>query len=157
MIGIRFCKEDNLFISSSGCEMTFIVLRALCNKWEGVILHRVLLFFIVVVCFFLLWNKGDHFFLCWRKNKFPRLISLLSISSLLFSNLPSIVNKKTIIHRVYAHFNPLLPETFLRANFEIYPKIDSHRLPTHRRGAHRNFFHDPLKKDYTVTIIPVSQ
>ena len=31
--------------------------------------------------------------------------------------------------------NPLLLETFFPTNFEIKPKIGSHRLPTHRRGA----------------------
>ena len=41
-------------------------------------------------------------------------------------------------------FNPLLPEIFFLSNFEILPKIGSHRLPTHRRGAHRNFFLDPF-------------
>ena len=62
--------------------------------------------------------------------------------------------------RVY--LNPLLPETFFQSNFEIQPKIDSHRLPTHRRGAYRNFFHGPFFKkkkrnfNYTMTIIAVS-
>ena len=40
-------------------------------------------------------------------------------------------------------FNPLMPETFMPSNFEMYPKIGSHRPPTHRRGAHRKFFSIP--------------
>ena len=38
------------------------------------------------------------------------------------------------------YINPLMPETFFPSNFEIQPKIGSHRLPTHRHGAHRIFF-----------------
>ena len=41
-------------------------------------------------------------------------------------------------------FNPLMPETFMPSNFEMYPKIGSHRLPTHRRGADRKFFLHPF-------------
>ena len=39
-------------------------------------------------------------------------------------------------------FNPLQPKTFFPSIFEIEPKRGSYRLPTHRRDAHRNFFHD---------------
>ena len=38
------------------------------------------------------------------------------------------------------YINPLLPEVFLPSYFEIYRKIGSPRLPTHRRHAHRNSF-----------------
>ena len=58
--------------------------------------------------------------------------------------------------------NPLMPETFMPSNFKIQPKISSHRLPTHRHGAHRNFFLYPFffrkrNFDYTVTIVAVRQ
>ena len=35
--------------------------------------------------------------------------------------------------------NPLLHEFFFSSVYEIYPKIDSYRLPTHRRGVHKIF------------------
>ena len=57
--------------------------------------------------------------------------------------------------------NPLMPETFMPSNFEMKPKIGSHRLPTHRRGAHRIFFLILffLKRNFdnTVTIVAVRQ
>ena len=45
---------------------------------------------------------------------------------------------KPIYHTHYIEINLLMPETFIMpSNFEMQPKIGSHRLPTHRRGAHR--------------------
>ena len=32
-----------------------------------------------------------------------------------------------------------MPEFGFLSNFEIKPEIGSHRLPTHKRGAHRKF------------------
>ena len=41
--------------------------------------------------------------------------------------------------------NPLPPELFFFSSFfGTKPKIDSFRLPTHSRDAHRKFFDDPF-------------
>ena len=48
------------------------------------------------------------------------------------------------INLVRELFNPLLQEFFFPSVFEIWPKIGCYRLPTHRRGAHTNFFDDPF-------------
>ena len=40
--------------------------------------------------------------------------------------------------------NPLVAELCFWSIFEMYIKIDSYRLPTHRRDAHRIFFNYPL-------------
>ena len=55
---------------------------------------------------------------------------------------------------------PLMPETFMPSNFEMQPKIGSHRLPTHRR-SYEFFFLIPsflkTKFDNTVTMVAVRQ
>ena len=66
----------------------------------------------------------------------------------------------TVISYQNYELNPLIPETFMPSNFEMQPKIGSHRLPTHRRGVHRPpypsfFFKRNL--DITVTIVAVRQ
>ena len=38
------------------------------------------------------------------------------------------------------NFNPLLHEFFFSSVFKIKRKIGCYRLPTHKRGAHREFF-----------------
>ena len=48
-----------------------------------------------------------------------------------------------LILYVQKHLNPVLPEFFSSVS-EIWPKIACFRLPTHRRGAHRNFFYYPF-------------
>ena len=40
--------------------------------------------------------------------------------------------------------NPLLPELVFPSILETLPKIGSYHLPTHRLGAHRIFFNDPI-------------
>ena len=39
----------------------------------------------------------------------------------------------------YITIIPFVPGFNFSSNFDIQPKIDSCRLPTHRRGAHRKF------------------
>ena len=42
------------------------------------------------------------------------------------------------------HVNPLLPETYFLANFEINPNIGSYYRSIYRCCAHRNLFDDPF-------------
>ena len=41
---------------------------------------------------------------------------------------------------MWSDLNPLLLDFCFPSNFQIYPKTDSYRLPTHRRGTHWKLF-----------------
>ena len=57
------------------------------------------------------------------------------------------------MHSYIDSINKLVPEGFFRHIFEMQRKIGSYFLQTHRRGAHRNFFHVSfLKIDFGSTV-----
>ena len=47
------------------------------------------------------------------------------------------VENNSVLNPLYIY---IVRGTFFPVNFELQPKIASHRLPTHRRGAHGKFF-----------------
>ena len=50
----------------------------------------------------------------------------------------------SVPNRVTPSYNPLRTKLFFPVIFNISRKIGCYRLPTHKRGTHRNFFHDPF-------------
>ena len=61
------------------------------------------------------------------------------------------VDYTTLRKKTAIDINLLLPKTVFPSNFEILAKIGSHRLLTHRRGAHRKFFPSYLKNEFLLS------
>ena len=89
-----------------------------------------------------------YFFKYIQLFNFIYFSSCCMLNSLLFNN--NYYCKVNIISCVYflnfvnKYFNSFQYKLRFSFDFEIYPKILSYRLSTHRRSAHNNFFDDPL-------------
>ena len=71
----------------------------------------------------------------------------------IFENISEILAIRTLFGKLCSYakslqisifFNPLLSEFCFPLIFEMYRKMGSYRLPTHRCGAHRKFSHYPF-------------
>ena len=62
------------------------------------------------------------------------------LSKMYEKNSPKLRSKAPNLIRMIANTNPSSTKFFFPSIFEIWPKIDCYRLPTHRGGAHIIFF-----------------